>query len=271
MLGSLLELLGLELLGLDLPVPDHTTLSRRSATLTPILRAALPDGPVHLVLDSTGLKVFGAGEWLTDKHGARQPRRWRKLHLCVDAASSTIVGAVLTTTEAGDASQVGPALEQTTGPITTVLANGAYDGEPIYQTIAQHDPGAVVIIPPCATSVPSNQAEPPPDAARPPHPADRRNRPDGMAARNQVRPPLQRGNGHGALQGHSWRVPPRPNSARSAGGSHDRRIRPQPHARRRTPRAGAHRVTGGRMDEQIGRPSPCTNTLLTDIVEKVGC
>ncbi|MBK3775381.1 hypothetical protein GAY31_14635 [Azospirillum brasilense] len=112
---------------------------------------------------------------------------------------------------------------------------------------------------------------PPPDAARPPHPADRRNRPDGMAARNQVRPPLQRGNGHGALQGHSWRAPPRPNSARSAGGSHDRRIRPQPHARRRTPRAGAHRVTGGRMDEQIGRPSPCTNTLLTDIVEKVGC
>ncbi len=154
LLGSLLELLEL-----DLPVPDHTTLSRRSATLTPILRAALPDGPVHLVLDSTGLKVFGAGEWLADKHGARGPRSWRKLHLCVDATSSTIIGAVLTTTEAGDASQVGPLLEQTTGPITTVLADGAYDGEPIYQTIAQHDPGVVVIIPPRATAVPSNQTE----------------------------------------------------------------------------------------------------------------
>lgn len=77
----------------------------------------------------------------------------------MDAASSTIVGAVLTTTEAGDASQVGPLLAQTHGPITTVLADGAYDGEPIYQTIAQHDPGAVVIIPPRATAVPSNQAE----------------------------------------------------------------------------------------------------------------
>src|SRR3712207_4028006 len=50
----------LQLLGLDLPVPDHTTLSRRSAKLTLVLRAALPDGPVHLVLDSTGLKVYGA-------------------------------------------------------------------------------------------------------------------------------------------------------------------------------------------------------------------
>ena len=77
LLGSLLQLLGL-----DLPVPDHTTLSRRSAKLTPVLQAALPDGPVRLVLDSTGLKVYGAGEWLADKQGARGPRSWRKLHLC---------------------------------------------------------------------------------------------------------------------------------------------------------------------------------------------
>jgi hypothetical protein len=75
----------LQLLGFDLPVPDHTTLSRRSVKLTPILRATLPDRPVHLVLDSTGLKVYGAGEWLANKHGARGPRSWRKLHLCVDA------------------------------------------------------------------------------------------------------------------------------------------------------------------------------------------
>ncbi|MBK4723158.1 transposase [Azospirillum sp. YIM DDC1] len=79
----------------------------------------------------------------------------------MDAASSTIVGAVLTTTEAGDASQVGPLLAQTHGPITTVLADGAYDGEPIYQTIAQHDPGAVVIIPPRATAGPAIRPRPP--------------------------------------------------------------------------------------------------------------
>lgn len=155
--GLFRSLLGL--LGLDLPVPDHTTLSRRSAKLTPILRAGLPDGPVHLVLDSTGLKIYGAGEWLADKHGARSPRSWRKLHLCVDATSSTIVGAVLTTTETGDASQVGRLLEQTSGPITTVLADGAYDGEPIYQTIAQRDPGAAVVIPPRTTAVPGATAD----------------------------------------------------------------------------------------------------------------
>ena len=158
-LGQTEGLLGsLELLGLDLPVPDHTTLSRRSAKLTPILRAALPDGPVHLVLGSTGLMVYKAGEWLADKHDARGPRSWRKLHLCVDATSSAIVGAVLTTTKAGDASQVGPLLEQTRGPITTVLADGAY-GEPIYQTIAQRDPGAMVVIPPRTTAVPSATAD----------------------------------------------------------------------------------------------------------------
>ena len=154
LLGSLLQLLGL-----DLPVPDHTTLSRRSAKLTLVLRAGLPDGPVHLVLDSTGLKVYGAGEWLVDKHGARSPRSWRKLHLCVDATSSTIVGAVLTTTEAGDASQVGPLLEQTTGLITTLLADGAYDGGPIYQAIAHRAPGAAVVIPPRATAGPRAMAD----------------------------------------------------------------------------------------------------------------
>nr|WP_247891333.1 transposase [Azospirillum aestuarii] len=93
--------------------------------------------------------------------GADHDDRRNGDHLCVDAASSTIVGAVLTTTEAGDASQVGPLLAQTHGPITTVLADGAYDGEPIYQTIAQHDPGAVVIIPPRATAGPAIRPRPP--------------------------------------------------------------------------------------------------------------
>jgi len=113
---------------------------------------------VRLVLDSTGRKVYGAGAWLADKQGARGPRSWRKLHLCVDATSSTIIGAVLTTTEAGDASPVGPLLEQTHGPVTTVLADGADDGEPIYQTIAPRDPGVVVVIPPRAIAVPSDTA-----------------------------------------------------------------------------------------------------------------
>lgn len=153
LLGSLLDLMGI-----DLPVPDHTTISRRAARRTLALSTALPAGPITLVIDSTGLKVYGAGEWHRDKHDVRGRRTWRKLHLAVDAPSNTIVAATLTTTDDGDASQVGPLLDQTTGPIDTVMADGAYDGDPSYQTIAERDAGATVIIPPRATAVPGPTA-----------------------------------------------------------------------------------------------------------------
>ncbi|RJF84175.1 hypothetical protein D3877_06160 [Azospirillum cavernae] len=68
------------ILGVDLPVPDHTTISRRAAHRTPVLATALQNGPVTLVIDSTGLKVFGAGEWHRDKHSVRGLQTWRKLH-----------------------------------------------------------------------------------------------------------------------------------------------------------------------------------------------
>ena len=155
LLGSLLELMGI-----DLPIPDHTTISRRAARLTPVLRTALPNGPVTLVIDSTGLKVYGAGEWHRDKHGVRGRRTWRKLHLAVDAATNTIVAATLTTSGEGDAGQVGPLLDQTTGPLDTVMADGAYDGEPTYQQVAERDPAATVVIPPRSTAVPGSSAEP---------------------------------------------------------------------------------------------------------------
>jgi transposase len=155
LLGSLLDLMGV-----DLPVPDHTTISRRAARLTPTLRTVLPDGAVTLVIDNTGLKVYGAGEWHRDKHGMRGRRTWRKLHLAVDAATSAIVAATLTTSGEGDAGQVGPLLDQTEGSIDTVMADGAYDGEPTYQTVAGRDPAATVVIPPRSTSVPGSGAEP---------------------------------------------------------------------------------------------------------------
>ena len=155
LLGSLLDLMGI-----DLPVPDHTTISRRAAFLTPTLRTALPDGAVTLVIDSTGLKVYGAGEWHREKHGVRGRRTWRKLHLAVDAATNTIVAATLTTSGEGDAGQVGPLLDQTEGPIDTVMADGAYDGEPTYRTVTRRDPAATVVIPPRSTAVPGLGAEP---------------------------------------------------------------------------------------------------------------
>jgi transposase len=149
----------LRLLGLDLPVPDHTTFSRRSANLTVTKALSAASGSVNVVIDSTGLQVFGAGEWQREKHGGKGHRTWRKLHLAVDPEIGEILTSGLTTTEDGDASQVGPLLDQISGPIASVTADGAYDGEPVYRTIAERDPAAVVIIPPRSTAVPSSTAE----------------------------------------------------------------------------------------------------------------
>lgn len=100
----------LALMGLDLPVPDHTTLSRRARTWKPPTRSNdrqhVADGPVHVLVDSTGLKIYGPGQWLEEKNGAKFRRGWRKLHLAVDADSGEIIAHSLTNQETGDASQL---------------------------------------------------------------------------------------------------------------------------------------------------------------------
>ena len=149
----------LRLLDVNLPVPDHTTFSRRSADLTVAKAVRAATGPVNVVIDSTGLKVFGAGDWQREKHGGQGHRTWRKLHLAVDPDTGEFLASELTTTEDGDASLVGPLLDQISDPIASVTADGAYDGEPVYRVIAEREPAAAVIIPPRSTAVPSNTAE----------------------------------------------------------------------------------------------------------------
>src|SRR5215204_2643727 len=156
----------IHLLGLDLPVPDHTTLSRRAATLeVPRPRsgsrteAGHGAAPVHLLVDSTGLKRCGPGEWLIEKHGAKTRRSWRKLHLGVDADTGQIVATALTGRAAGDGAQVGPLLDQVAGPVASVTGDGAYDQEGVYTSVAERHPEAAVIVPPRATAVPSRTAE----------------------------------------------------------------------------------------------------------------
>src|ERR687893_533095 len=142
------------LLGLGVGIPDHTTFSRRSPglTLAGSLARAQARGPVHVVIDATGLKVHGAGEWLVEKHGGRGKRTWRKLHLAVDPGTGEILASELTATDEGDASQVGPLLDQIHRPVASVTADGAYDGEPVYRAVSerQPDPPAAVVIPPRA-------------------------------------------------------------------------------------------------------------------------
>src|SRR5215213_4003764 len=160
LIGSLMRLLGL-----DLPVPDHTTLSRRAATLeVPRPRSGNAEAgrnaePVHLLVDSTGLKLCGAGEWLIEKHGTKMRRSWKKLHLGVDADTGQIVAAVVTGCEADDGAQVGPLLDQVTGAVASVTGDGAYDQDGMYTSVSERHPAAAIIVPPRSTAVPSQMAQ----------------------------------------------------------------------------------------------------------------
>ena len=157
LVGSLLELMGL-----DLPVPDHSTLSRRSRTLTVAHQAQSASGPVHLLVDSTGGKLSGPGEWLVEKHGTQSRRAWRKLRLAVDAKTGTIVASTLTSKEVDDAAELSPLVDQVDEPLGAVIADGAYDQDRFYDAVAEHSAEAAVIVPPRATAVlnPSADTDP---------------------------------------------------------------------------------------------------------------
>src|SRR3954454_16716800 len=148
----------LQLLGLDLPVPDHSTLSRRAETLA-VPRPKAGSAPLHLLVDSTGLKLCGPGEWLTEKHDAKRRRAWRVLHLATDADTGRIVVSVLTDKEADDGSQVGPLLDQIEGAVASVTGDGAYDRNDAYAEVAVRHPDAAVVVPPRSNAVPSDTAE----------------------------------------------------------------------------------------------------------------
>src|SRR5215203_1780829 len=153
LIGSILQLLDL-----DLPVPDHSTLSRRAERLE-VPRPKAGSAPVHLLVDSTGLKLCGAGEWLIEKHGTKRRRAWRVLHLVTDADTGRIVASVLTDKDADDGSQVGPLLDRIEGAVASVTGDGAYDRDDVYVEVAARYPEAAVVVPPRANAVPSAAAE----------------------------------------------------------------------------------------------------------------
>jgi hypothetical protein len=108
---------------------------------------------VHVLVDSTGLQVYGAGQWLEEKHGAGCRRSWRKLHLALNAESGEIIAHTMTGQDMSYASQVAPLLGKIDGPIGQFAADGAYDGKPIYDAIANHSADAAIVIPPRANAV----------------------------------------------------------------------------------------------------------------------
>jgi len=139
-------------------VPDHSTMSRRSRTLLlpPLRRSGT--GPLHLLVDSTGLKLGGAGEWLVEKHGTSRRRSWRKLHIGIDAGSGEIVAIELTEKDVDDAARTGALLDQISDPIASFTADGAYDQDRVYEAVAEPHPDAAVIIPPRSTATLSTSA-----------------------------------------------------------------------------------------------------------------
>jgi hypothetical protein len=135
-----------DLLKLPITIPNYTTISRRQKTIQVILERYKKGESLHVVVDSTGLKVFGEGEWKARQHGYSKRRTWRKLHLGVDEAGGEIVAVVLSTNDMGDSEVLPDLLQQIQDPIHQVSADGAYDTFGCHDAITER--GATAVIPP---------------------------------------------------------------------------------------------------------------------------
>jgi IS5 family transposase len=134
------------LMQVELPVPDYSTLSRRGEQLVVRLPVKEPEGSLALVVDSSGFKVYGEGEWKVRLHGKSKRRTWRKLHLAIDEATQEIVCCVVTTNAYADGEILTDLLEGIDEPIESVKADGAYDHRACYTQLAKR--GIKAIIPP---------------------------------------------------------------------------------------------------------------------------
>lgn len=136
----------LKLMGLTVPVPSYTQISRRAKTLYKRVKRLSKNNPTHIILDSTGLKVYGEGEWKVRAHGKSKRRIWRKLHLAIDAETQDCIAFELTTHSVGEAKPAARILNKIPGKLKTVRGNGAYDPNIVRETVSRK--GARSIIPP---------------------------------------------------------------------------------------------------------------------------
>ena len=139
-----------QLMNLDLPVPDFSTLSRRSTGLKIRHRPRRSDGPIRLIVDSTGLKMHGGNDWNAEKHGTTRPRKtWRKLHLAFNPDTGDIVGSKLTTEHVGDETALPDLVGGIDADVDRFLADGAYDGEGVSACLtARFGHEIEIIVPP---------------------------------------------------------------------------------------------------------------------------
>jgi hypothetical protein len=136
----------LKLGGLNWPAPDYSTLSRRQRTLPVAIPQRSLGNALHLLVDSTGLKIMGEGEWKRKKHGAEYRRQWRKVHLAIDEETLEIRAVSVTASNVGDAPMLQELLEQipTNQGIASVSGDGAYDTKGCHNAIALRQAQAVI-------------------------------------------------------------------------------------------------------------------------------
>lgn len=126
-----------KLMDVDVAIPDFTSLAKRAGKLGVSLEVSPTSGPIDVVVDSTGLKVYGAGEWRSDAYRAPKRRTWRKLHLSINAATHEIVAEALTSRACDDADLVPALLAQIEPPVAKFYGDGAYDKWKLYDELAQ--------------------------------------------------------------------------------------------------------------------------------------
>jgi DDE family transposase len=139
-----------KLIGVEVAIPDFTSLAKRAAKLNVCLEVVPTEGPIDIIVDSTGVKVLGAGEWRSDAYREPKRRTWRKLHLSVDATSQEIVAEVLTSKRCHDADLVPEILTQIDPPIAKLYGDGAYDKWKLYGVLEREQ--ITPVIPPRRTA-----------------------------------------------------------------------------------------------------------------------
>jgi hypothetical protein len=147
--GLMLSILAL--LGVRADVMDYTTLSRRSQSLDVEFPTYGVGQALHVLVDASGVKVYGEGEWKVRQHGVSKRRTWRKLHLGLDAETQQVVAALVTTADWSDDQVLPELLEQVEESISEVKGDGAYDTRACYGAIRAR--GARAVIPPRRTAV----------------------------------------------------------------------------------------------------------------------
>jgi IS5 family transposase len=135
-----------QLMQLDLPIPGYTALCKRAHALDIFLTLKKKSGKIDVIVDSTGLKVFGEGEWKMRTHGKSKRRTWRKLHLLIDAETQEIVAEVLTENDVHDSKEVSPLLSQVRNKVGRFYGDGAYDPWSVRGTLEKK--GIEQVIPP---------------------------------------------------------------------------------------------------------------------------